>query len=155
MQWNRNDVERYVPEKQYVDTLLIPLTPFSVSVNDEQMSSLSNQYPMINIFTQQIENEFMGRIFLAPNYMYSPNMDMKKEVERLNEMTKEALSQSFKYILYVTADNRWKKVEKDLEGSLIWIPALKTSDFSSDEAKNILTDQIQQVTELIQSYWEE
>lgn len=152
MKWNSNDLELYGQAKEYVDCLVLPLIPVTLQGSDEELNQYATQNQLLTIYTNEIEKEYKGRVFLSPQYTYSPNADRESEVTRLNNWTKEALTKPFKHIIYLTMDNKWKKVERDLDGELIWIPMFSV-DTSNPENQKVIRDQINQVTELIRTYW--
>ncbi|MYL55151.1 DUF2487 family protein [Pontibacillus yanchengensis] len=155
MQWKTEDMNMYVQSKEYVDTIVIPLLPVSFNTDDKQLVSMAFQHELLTVFTNEIEKQFKGRIFLSPSYTYSPSTDIEHEMNRLNLWCEEAETQGFKHILLFTMDPKWKKQERKLEGSLIWLPAGQVDTLHSEEAQKYVQSQINQVTELIMAYWQE
>lgn len=155
MQWKYEDMNMYVQSKEYVDTLLVPLVPFTYATNenDEEIKKRAFQAELSDIFMNEIEKQYKGRLLIAPSYTYLSPLVSEKEVERINEWVKQAENSGFEHILFFTFDNGWKKIERKLDASLVWIPAGQVSEIQSPEAQKLIQSQIEQVMELITSYW--
>lgn len=152
MQWSKQDLEQYIQAKEYVDTLIIPLLPYQLS-HESNVGQDAFQGEVLRIFTNAIEKELTGRVLLTPNYSYLRAKDLKPEVERLNTWVENALMQPFEHVFFVTFDTNWKKHESNLEGSLIWLPGAQTGDTQSKEMQTFIHNQVNQISELIKSYW--
>lgn len=152
MKWIKEDIEKYIQAKEYIDTLIIPLLPFDLS-EDKEMPKIAFQGEVISIFVRELEKELMGRVVLTPSYYYNNNADKKNEIERINTWVEDAQKQPFEHVFFVTFDATWKKEEKDLKGSLIWLPSNHSVTINSKEMITIIRDQVEEVGELIRSYW--
>ncbi|MCD5322981.1 MULTISPECIES: DUF2487 family protein [Pontibacillus] len=155
MKWNGQDAMLYSQSKEFVDTWIVPLIPYSLAGSENELKMLANQSELLTLFMKEVEEEYRGRIFLSPSYTYLKETPVSKEIERINEWTTEMKERGFKHVLFFTFDQQWKKVEKDLESSLIWMPLPKVDDIHNEEAQKVLRSQIEQVTELITAYWQE
>lgn len=152
MKWNKEDMDKYITAKEYVDTLILPLVPFNLS-NDQKIVDQAFQNEVISIFSREIERVLTGRVLLTPNYYYSPIEDKEKEVERINSLVEDAKEQPFTHVMFLTFDLGWKKREELLNGNLIWLPAIQSGDLQSTEVRSLIRDQVNQVAEMIRSYW--
>ncbi|WP_186577794.1 DUF2487 family protein [Aquibacillus kalidii] len=150
MQWNKKDIEQYIEVKEYVDTLVIPLTPFTLNA-DKEMVKQASQAELMEIYAKEIERQFTGRILLLPNYTYQTVNET--EEKRLNEWINYSEDNPFKHVFFITFDHQWKKVEKGIEGNLIWLPTISISEIGSQDSVKLIKEQVEQVTELIKSYW--
>ncbi|SET90422.1 Protein of unknown function [Salinibacillus kushneri] len=155
MKWKKQDIEQYVKAKEYIDTAIIPLVPFSMGSTDDELTSLTYQNEVMDLFVDRVEREYKGRIFRLPSYTYTKSSNLENEMERLNSFYEEICKQPFKYVFYLTFDSKWKKFEKGLGGHLLWVPVMKDGDLNSEETQKLLVDQMEQVTDLIQTYWVE
>ncbi len=155
MKWNSEDMDMYVQAKEYVDTMLVPFVPFSLSRSDEDTKRLAFHSELMGIFMNEIEKQYKGRIFLAPAYTYLLDGDYNEEISKLNNLEEHARENGFEHILFFTFDSKWKKRESKLQASLIWVPAGKSVDIQSQEAQQMIQEQINQVMELITTYWQE
>ncbi|MGP4060074.1 DUF2487 family protein [Halobacillus sp. H74] len=151
MRWTKADTTQYLPEKQYIDTVLIPLVPFDPSA-DEEMVKHAFQRELNQVFSNLIENEYRGRIFLAPDYNYL-NGSNESEVERLNRWISKFQEQPFHHVFLFTFDSKWKRYESHLNGQLLWVPGLQSGNIQSTETQSFVKEQAHQINELIQSYW--
>ncbi|WP_027954408.1 YpiF family protein [Halobacillus kuroshimensis] len=151
MKWTKADMTQYLPEKQYVDTLMIPLIPFDPA-GDQQMAGQAFQRELNQVFTNLIEKEYRGRIFLSPDYAYLKG-GYEKEKERLNEWIQRFREQPFEHVFLFTFDSGWKRHEDDLAGRLIWVPGMSSGSMKSTETQAFVKEQARGISELIQAYW--
>ncbi|MUK87277.1 DUF2487 family protein [Ornithinibacillus sp. L9] len=152
MKWNEQDIENYVGAKEYIDTIILPLLPFQLS-QDANTKKDAFASEVLTIFSNEIEKELTGRILLTPSYYYLKSADKEQEVKRLNAWVEDMKKQPFKHIFYVSFDSSWKKNEKDLNGNLLWLPGIQSGDVHSEEMQKLIRQQVQQIVELIRSYW--
>lgn len=155
MKWNGQDVSLYSQSKEFVDTGIVPLIPYSLSGSEKELTQLANQSELLTLFMKEVEEEYRGRIFLAPSFTYLKESSIDKEIERINEWAERMEVEGFKHLLFFTFDHQWKKVERKINPSLIWMPIPQVHDIHNEEAKKVLRSQIEQVTELITAYWQE
>ncbi|WP_173916307.1 DUF2487 family protein [Halobacillus sp. Marseille-Q1614] len=151
MLWTKNDLKIYLAEKEYVDTVFIPLVPFDPA-SDKNMEKEAFQNEINQVFAHLLEKEFKGRILLSPSYHYLTG-EQEKEVDRLNHWVDSYKKQPFEHVFLFTLDPKWKKYERQLEGQLLWIPGLGSGDLQSTETKSFIKEQAGQVSDLIQAYW--
>lgn len=152
MKWKKSDLEKYVPEKEYIDTLVVPLFPIVFS-NDHQLANQALQTEILSILTNELEQELAGRVLLTPSYNYLKSTNKELEISRVNDWVKDAKKQPFKHVFLITYDPSWKKNERNLDGSLLWIPSITPDDTHSEEMKKFIRNQVNQLVELIKSYW--
>lgn len=152
MRWFSEDIKKYIPAKEYIDTIIIPLQAFQLS-EDSSLEKDAFQREVLSIYAQEIEKELSGRIMLTPTYNYLKFTNMESEMNRLNEWIENIETQPFKTIFVMTFDNSWKKVEKDLNCNLLWLPGIKSGNIKSEETILVIRNQVEQISELIRSYW--
>ncbi|MBM7569837.1 YpiF family protein [Aquibacillus albus] len=152
MKWNKIDITRYLGAQEYIDTLLIPLVPIALE-DSEQMNQVVSQHDLIQAFSNEVEKDFTGRIFLLPTYTYLFTTDREQELPRLNEWINQSQHRPFKHIFLFTFDHHWKKHESKLKGNLLWFPAIQSGDLHSNETQKVIKDQVKHVKELVRSYW--
>jgi hypothetical protein len=153
MKWNKQDLTKYVQAKEYIDTAIIPLIPFSFQLTDEQLITQAFQKEVVQLLCDRVEVEYAGRVMLLPGYQYIPSIDIEKEINRLNEYVKEIHTLPFQHIFFLTFDPLWKKHEKSLEANLLWLPVMKDGDLQNKETQQIVMDHVHQITDLIRSFW--
>lgn len=152
MLWKKEDIEQYSKAKEYIDTALIPLVPFSVE-KDEEWKTKTVQYELIHLFTKEMEKEFKGRMVLFPDYAYVSTAAKETEAERLSEWVKNIKTQPFEHIFFLTFDSQWRKQERMLDGTVIWLPGLPGGDIRGEETQSTMKAQVREITEFIRSYW--
>lgn len=152
MKWKKSDLNQYKQAKEYVDTILIPLVPFHLD-NDKDIEKSAFKNEVLSAFTNEIENELSGRLMLIPSYYYLKKADKEMETARLNTWVEEVQKQPFTHVFFVTFDGTWKKNEQTMQGTLLWLPGLHSGDLHSKEMHALIRDQVEQIGELIRSYW--
>ena len=152
MRWIKQHMETYIPEKEYIDTVVIPVQPFQLSSNNDLLSDTFNS-EVLAIYAHEIEKELSGRLLLTPTYTYVKSANMEKEIERLNEWIHDIQSQPFQHIFILTLDVQLKKHERLLDAHLLWLPSLSATNLQSKEAVDMIRSQIGQIRELIRTYW--
>ncbi|WP_085992040.1 YpiF family protein [Oceanobacillus senegalensis] len=152
MQWRKKDISQYLKAKEYIDTVIIPLMPIHMS-DDQVIERDSFQNEVLTVFTNELERELSGRTMLIPSYHYIKKTEIENEKNRLNGWVENMKEQPFTQIFLITYDSRWKKIERELDGTLIWLPAIQTGDLQSKELQQMIREQVSQIVELIRSYW--
>ncbi|WP_245688083.1 DUF2487 family protein [Salimicrobium halophilum] len=147
----KKDLEQFVEEKAYIDTLFIPVIPVATSSDDKVVSS-GFQLELNELFSRIIEEQFKGRIVLAPSFYY---MDEKVEGEkdRLNEWIDAFSRQPFNHVFLFSFDRSWRKVEGELNGELLWFPGLRNGDLQSTETQSFVKEQAKEIIEIIKDSW--
>jgi len=152
MRWKSTDIKKYIEAKEYIDTAVVPLIPFEMS-NDTEIEKSSFQSEVLSIITNEMEKELTGRILLMPSYFYLKSIDMQSESKRLNLFVEAIMQQPLQNVFLITFDPSWKKIEKEVSGTLIWTPVIQNGDLHSKEMHTMIQSQVQQIRELIRSYW--
>ncbi|MFS0751585.1 YpiF family protein [Oceanobacillus sp. 1P07AA] len=152
MKWIREDINTYDGAKEFVDTLIIPLSPFQL-VNTNEAKKLSSQYEEMNLMVKELEKELMGRVLLTPNYTYLKTTDKKAEVQRINQWTSHVKELPFEHVIFITFDPSWRKESQNLEGEVVWLPSIQLDSSNSNEIQRIIREQVGQTVELIRSFW--
>ncbi|HLR63153.1 MAG TPA: DUF2487 family protein [Lentibacillus sp.] len=154
MKWTKQDLQQYIQAKEYVDTIILPLIPFHFST-DSSLEKDAFQREVLSVFIRELEKEITGRILLCPDYNYLKSADKHNEAKRINSWVDNTRSQPFNHLFFITADSSWKKFEQDLKGTLIWLPGIVTESMQVKERQSVIYSQVQQVSELIRSYWKD
>ncbi|MDF9760781.1 hypothetical protein OKW24_002554 [Peribacillus simplex] len=148
MKWTAKDLDMYIQSKEYVDTVLIPLVPLSFGGQMKQTGSMNE---FLTILSLEIEKQMKGRILLLPTFHYlSDEMD---KVERLNRWAKEVKEKDFKHIFFLTSDFEWKKEERELEKNLVWIPAIPLESLETEQAREMINQQVLQILDVFTYNW--
>ncbi|QGH34784.1 DUF2487 family protein [Gracilibacillus salitolerans] len=152
MRWKKEDLELFFQSKEYIDTLCIPLIPLDLQTESEA-TKLANQNTSLQIISDELERNYTGRIMLSPPYTYIRSTNYEKESSILNQWTSMLSNNHFKHIFLLTYDVNWKKYERLLENNLIWLTATTIEDYQSNQSKKWVNEQVQQISELIRTYW--
>lgn len=152
MKWTSEDLQKYVEAKEYIDTAIIPVLGFQM-LDEKVLEKEAFQKEVLSIYANEIEKELSGRILLTPPYNYIKSNDLTDEIGRLNKWIEHIQEQPFTSIFILTFDNQWKKNEKDLNGELLWFPSVQTGNVKSEETIKMIRNQVEQISELIRSYW--
>lgn len=152
MRWFSEDLKKYVQAKEYIDTVIIPLQAFHLS-QETTLETDAFQREVLSIYAQEVEKELSGRIMLTPTYNYLKFASLDQEVYRLNEWISHLEQQPFKLIFALTFDNGWKKIEREMNCNLLWLPGMKSGNMKSEETLKVIRSQVEQISELIRSYW--
>lgn len=152
MKWQKEDLKQYVQAKEYIDTVIIPLIPFQFT-DEHNIEKNAFQSELFSILANETEKELTGRVMLTPNYHYIKSNDLEAESRILQGWTDEIKQQPFEHIFFLTFDSNWKKNEGKLDGTLLWLPGVKSGDLHSKEMHAVIKDQVEQIGELIRSYW--
>ncbi|RYG73602.1 DUF2487 family protein [Lentibacillus lipolyticus] len=154
MKWIKKDLQQFIQAKEYVDTAVVPLLPFQLS-NDAKLDKDAFQSEALTVFLRELEKELTGRVMLIPEYHYVKTADKEAELDRIRNWMNDIQAQPFHHVFFITSDSSWKKHEQALPGTMIWLPI--TSDESADPGRmqSIIREHVQQVSELIRSYWKD
>jgi len=152
VKWTSEDLEKYVQAKEYIDTAIIPVLGFQMN-QEKEMAKDAIQREILSIYSNEIEKELSGRVLLTPQYNYIKSKDLKDEIARLNNWIEYIQEQPFTSVFLLTFDNQWKKCERDINGELLWFPSVQTANIKSEETIQMIRSQVEQISELIRSYW--
>ncbi|WP_347862887.1 DUF2487 family protein [Salimicrobium sp. PL1-032A] len=148
----KKDLEQFVGEKEYIDTLFIPVIPVSTS-SDEKTVSSGFQLELNELFSRIIEEQFKGRIVLAPSFYYMEG-HQGTEKDRLNQWIDAFSNHGFKHVFLFSFDRGWRKVETELNGELLWFPGLRSGDLQSTETQSFVKEQAKEIIEIIKESWQ-
>ena len=96
MNWTAKDMDTYMQQKEYIDTLLVPL--LKLETNPENMKSSSSSTEFLMHLSTFIENQFKGRMMLIPPFTYTQSMDLEAMAETLS---KDISLMDFKHVFYL------------------------------------------------------
>ncbi|GEN45149.1 DUF2487 family protein [Alkalibacillus haloalkaliphilus] len=154
MKWMHQDVQNYTKAKEYIDSAIMPLIPFSFE-NDDELSKLAYQHEVMQIFMTQIEKQLKGRVFLLPVYNYLKQNKLEDEYERLETVVNHVNEQPFKHIFLFTFDKKWRKYNSEIDAELIWLPAPQQGDLNQVETQQLVQSQVSEIEDLIKEQWGE
>ncbi|TDL76980.1 DUF2487 family protein [Rhodococcus qingshengii] len=152
MKWVSKDIETYLTAKEYVDTAVIPV--ISVSFGDEMMQSASSA-EFITLLTSYLERQFTGRLLLLPPFTYLKSDHPEDIIQQMKKWEENIEKNEFKHIFYITSESDWKIYEKELTGSLIWLPSLPLEHLSDQQKISMIESQVKQLLSLFTQKWQE
>ncbi|NYF24513.1 DUF2487 family protein [Sporosarcina sp. JAI121] len=148
MNWTANDMDTYLQQREYIDTLIVPL--LKVETKPENMKSSSSSSEFLMHLTTFIETQFKGRMMLMPPFAYTQSMDLTEMAATLSQDLSVA---SFKYVFFLTTDSKWTSIEMD--GEVIWLPSIPLESMDPQLRKSIIEDQLRQVLPRFTEKWSE
>jgi hypothetical protein len=151
MDWNEKDIGIALGAKEYVDTAVIPLIPITWG-EEAKVAVKSGEF--ISAFSREMEHKYKGRILLFPPFTYLLHEDISQKEERLKAWEDTVKQEGIKHVFYLTSDHLNKEMEKHVEGSVIWIPALPLSSMDEKTQRELLHAQINEVMNLLTKEWQ-
>lgn len=151
MRWTARDIDLYFREKDYIDTAVVPLVP--VTWHREIKSTVSSG-EFIVLIVDELERQLKGRIIHFPPFSYLNAESMATRVERLRAWKQELLDNELRHVFFITADVSWKRAEKEVGDSLLWLPAVPLEHMSPDNRRETIAGQIKQLLEIITIKWQ-
>ncbi|MGP4071936.1 DUF2487 family protein [Piscibacillus sp. B03] len=153
MKYQSSDIKQYVQAKEYIDTAILPIIPYSFNT-DQDLIQLSTQKELIKLYVNQIEGELKGRVFVLPEYYYlKTDKILEEEKARLKGFVNHINQQPFKYTFLITSDSKMRKIDRDVDAELIWLPGMSAPDLNQQEAQQFIQSQVQEIKMLIQDSW--
>src|SRR4051794_36770521 len=117
MNWKTNDLDTYLQQKEYIDTLIVPL--LRVETDPASMKNSSSASEFLMHLTTFIETQFKGRMMLLPPFSYTQSTNLEEMAETLS---KDFGITPFKHVFYITTDAAWTSVAT--AGQVIWLPSI-------------------------------
>ena len=152
MKWTAKDIEIYIKEKAFIDTVMIPLLPVSFG---EDIKENASQSEFITLLATLLEKQFAGRVLLAPPFTYLQADGTEAAASSLEKWARNIKDNAISHIYYLTSDSRWKLIEHHLKGMLLWVPALPIEQFSHSQNWTIVENQANQLVDFFIKKWHE
>ena len=145
MNYNANDIEVFLQQKDFIDTAIVPLLPIDFSITGGKQCGSAAEY--INNLVSFIEKQFKGRIFLTPTFSYfqkKVNIDLENIVLNLKEA-------GFKYVLFITTDQIYIELSEDFD--ILWLPPIPLESMDTTVKIRILQEQLNLVIPKLTTLW--
>ena len=140
-----NDVKQFQGNKDFIDTVFVPLLPLNFEESKMMHSSSAADYLMS--LTTFIEKQFKGRLMVLPPFSY-----IQQESDLAVSAIKDKLiSAGFKHVLFITTDHYWTTQSKDID--VIWLPAIPLEAMDPIVKKTVLEEQLKQVIPMLSARW--
>ncbi|KZZ86398.1 MULTISPECIES: DUF2487 family protein [Bacillaceae] len=147
MKWAANDALALEKEKQYIDTLVVPLIPAGLAPSMLE-NIQAGEFAML--LSEELERQLRGRIMLSPPFTYLPQEE--HALIRLMEWKKDAEA-DFKHIVFLTTDSIWKTAGGDLQKNVIWIPSIPLQNLDREVTGQLLESHLQQIMNILLQFW--
>ncbi|WP_198508480.1 YpiF family protein [Bacillus xiapuensis] len=152
MNWNGKDTELYQQQKEYIDTVMMPLVPVSFSGD---MKEAASQFEFIQLLTELLEKQFRGRILLVPPFSYRRKQEGEEKAAALNQWADEMSDAGFRHKFFFTSDSDWKLMEEAIDGTLIWVPSVPLEHMENSYKYSLIEEQAKQFVRIIVHKWQE
>ncbi len=146
MNWTAKDMDTYLQQKEYIDTLIVPLLKVETDTGNMKKSTSSSEFLMH--LANFIETQFKGRMMMMPPFAYTPSMNLEVMAGTLSS---DLSLTSFKHVFYLTTDSAWTSIE--LEGEVIWLPSIPLESMDTQLRQTIIEDQLRQVLPRFMEKW--
>nr|WP_249292458.1 DUF2487 family protein [Metabacillus flavus] len=134
-------------EKQYIDTLVVPLIPAG-SAPSLMENIQAGEFAML--LSEELERQLRGRIMLSPPFTYLPRE--ADALTRLLEWKKDAEA-DFGHIFFLTTDSSWKTKGGELQNHLIWIPSIPLQNLDREVTGQLLESHLEQIMNILLQFW--
>ncbi|MBE1554123.1 DUF2487 family protein [Sporosarcina limicola] len=148
MNWIAKDIDTYLLQKEYIDTLIVPLLKVETEPGNVKNSVSSSEFLMH--LTTFIETQFKGRVMLMPPFAYTMSTEL---VVMAAGLSNDLSALHFKHVFYLTTDPAWTSME--MVGSVIWLPSIPLESMDPQLRQTILEDQLRQVLPRFVEKWSE
>lgn len=146
MNWTGKDMDTYLQQKEYIDTLVIPLVKVQTNMDNIKTSASSTEFIMH--LASLIETQFKGRMMFAPPVVYTSKTDI---VHMTQTTLKEFADTTFSHVFYLTTDHAWNEI--DMVGQVIWMPSIPLESMDASLRQSILEDQLRQLLPKFTEQW--
>ncbi|GKV65690.1 MULTISPECIES: DUF2487 family protein [unclassified Sporosarcina] len=146
MNWIPKDVDTYISQKEYIDTVVVPL--IAVDTKPETMKNSASSSEFLMNLSKFIEKQFKGRMMFLPPVSYTQSTDIQQLADTLSEDLKKS---SFLHIFYLTTDPKWTSVSTDEK--VIWLPSIPLETMDDHLRQTIMEDQLRQVLTHFMDKW--
>lgn len=146
MYFNAKNVTEFMAQKNFIDTVIVPLV--SVDLTEEKMKQSGAEADFLLSLTSFIEQQFTGRLFLMPPFSYSA---LNKNEEMPKQLEAQLHNIGFKHVFFITCDHFWSNM-KDSK-NVIWLPAIPLESMDKGVKNSILEDQLRQVIPVFSTQW--
>ncbi|TCP31629.1 uncharacterized protein DUF2487 [Scopulibacillus darangshiensis] len=151
MKWCTKDIILFNKEKEFVDTVVVPLVPISW---DKNMTATVREGEHITILAREIEHQLMGRMVEAPPFTYLKSESMEERMKRLKLWEKNIKESGIGYIFYLTSDVDWNQKNHNML-DMIWLPAVPLEHMEGKARDAYLDETVQDILKVITESWQQ
>lgn len=146
MNWTGKDMDTYLQQKEYIDTLVVPLVKVQLNMDNMKTSASSTEFVMQ--LSSLLETQFKGRMMFAPPFGYTATTELTHMAETTLSEFKNTL---FKHVFFLTTDHEWYDI--DMPGQLLWMPSIPLESMEPSLRNSILEDQLRQLLPKFTEQW--
>lgn len=146
MYWNGKDIELFVTQKEFIDTVIVPLTKLTGAIEQIKQSATAAEF-LISL-TTFLEQQFKGRVVMMSPMIYTATMNQGEILEKIHEELEIA---GFKYIYFMTTDPSW--TEKNDQYNILWLPSIPLASMDQKMKQAVLSDQLRQIIPILSQKW--
>ncbi|MEZ0116137.1 UNVERIFIED_ORG: hypothetical protein ABRZ91_000094 [Heyndrickxia coagulans] len=150
--WRAKDMELYQQERYFIDTAVLPLVPVSFG---DHIRQLASGYEWIQMIAGCLESQFKGRIVLLPAFPYLQQTIPDSAGPAIKSWEAELTESGFRHIFYLTSDPGWQRLQAELNGNVVWLPAVPLEHMEQKQQDAIVDEQVKQLISIIVRSWGE
>ena len=143
MRFDGLDAMKSLSERQYVDTLVVPLVELAF---DEDMVRKAEGNEVIQAVALETERQLSGRTMLSPTISY---VDAEAGRALAEQVTVQATASGFTHVLFISSDLRFKGSELPI----IFVPPLALKGMSGEQSQTMVQNFATQVITDLSSRW--
>lgn len=143
MRFDGLDAMKSLSERQYVDTLVVPLVELAF---DEDMVRKAEGNEVIQAVALETERQLSGRTMLSPTISY---VDAEAGRALAKQVTVQATASGFTHVLFISSDLRFKGSELPI----IFVPPLALKGMSGEQSHTMVQNFATQVITDLSSRW--
>lgn len=143
MRFDGLDAMKSLTERQYVDTLVVPLVELAF---DEDMVRKAEGNEVIQAVALETERQLSGRTMLSPTLSY---LDVEAGRSLAEQVTAQATASGFTHVLFISSDLRFKGSELPI----IFVPPLALKGMTGEQSHTMVQNFATQVITELSSRW--
>ncbi len=143
MRFDGIDAMKSLTERQYVDTLVVPLVELAF---DEDMVRKAEGNEVIQAVALETERQLSGRTMLSPTLSY---VDVDAGRATAEAVLTKAVSSGFSHVLFISSDLRFKGSELPM----MFVPPLALKGMSGEQSHTMVQNFATQVITELSSRW--
>lgn len=146
MNWTPSDIDIYLQQQSYIDTIVVPL--LKVDFSSDTMKNSASSHDFLMHMMTYLETQFKGRLMVAPLFSYTSNTDVNNLAKQIETSLTQA---SFKHCFFFTSDPTWNSIET--QGKVIWLPSIPLDHMDGSLKQTIIEDQLRQILPILTEKW--
>lgn len=143
MRFDSIDARKSLTERQYVDTLVVPLVELAF---DEEMVRKAERNEVIQAVALETERQLSGRTMLCPTLSY---VDVETGSLLAETVLERATASGFSHVLFISSDVRFKVFDLPI----IFVPPLALKGMSGEQSHTMVQNFATQVITELSARW--